>query len=518
MKRQRVRKPTVGVSLFPFLAVLICTMGALIVLLVMVVQMARVHAAEETQVVDEIESPDAQRMEQESYEWRQQLLDEQRETLTEKLADGRLELSHLEKHIRDLEQRWKQLQAEAADLELRLRGDARDEDAVRAEMDRLRQEIAAAGVRLEEKRAAVARQQPAFAIVPYTGPNGTRRRPIYLECTAEGVVFQPEGIVLREQDFAGLMGPGNPLDAALRAIREYLTETYGRQAGGEPYPLLIVRPDGAEAYALARSAMRAWDDEFGYELVDESMPLEFFQTDPALVQQINKAVKDARSRQAILAAAMPSKFEKEGDVGFVASSGRGGFVPQSEKARQWLTRKGGFGTGDDTRYVDGGRSSQAHEERQLPDVQSVGGPIEDGQSGGVAGAKQGECATPLATARGSNWGLPQSSAGATGIQRPIRLACLPDRFIILPERGEWHTPAVVLIEGDILDEVDTLVGKIWEHIDRWGIAVAGGYWKPVLQVDVAQGGERGLNNWKCCCTTAGSRCEGRASETTTLSR
>ena len=31
MKRRRVRKPAVGVSLFPFLAVLVCTMGALIV-------------------------------------------------------------------------------------------------------------------------------------------------------------------------------------------------------------------------------------------------------------------------------------------------------------------------------------------------------------------------------------------------------------------------------------------------------------------------------------------------------
>ncbi len=489
MKRQRVRKPAVGVSLFPFLAVLVCTMGALIVLLVMVVQMARVEASERTEVPDEIESPDPLLMEKESHEWRQELLDEQRGKLTQKLADGRLSLSHLEQHIRDLEQRWSRLQQQAADLELRLRGEATDEATALAELNGLRQEIVEAGVELEKKRAEAANRQASFAIVPYTGPHGTRRRPIYLECTADGIVFQPEGIVLREQDFGGLLGPGNPLDAALRAIREYMTSTRGRRAAGEPYPLLIVRPDGAEAYALARAAMRAWDDEFGYELVDDVMPLEFFEADPALAQMINKAVKDARSRQAILAAAMPSKFGKESDVGFVATPGRGGFVPASQESRNWLTRRGGFGTGDDKRYADGGRASQAHDERKVPEVQDIGGPVEDGHSDGTAQAKRGHGTSSLAKQRGTNWGLPQSNTGMTAVQRPIRMACLPDRYVILPDKGQWHAPTVVLIEGSALDEVDSLVSKVHALIDSWGIAVAGGYWKPILHVEVSRGGE-----------------------------
>ena len=44
MRRPASRKTQVGISLFPFLAVLICTMGALIVLLILVVQQARVQA------------------------------------------------------------------------------------------------------------------------------------------------------------------------------------------------------------------------------------------------------------------------------------------------------------------------------------------------------------------------------------------------------------------------------------------------------------------------------------------
>jgi hypothetical protein len=45
MSRQRA-KQQVGVALFPFLAVLICTMGALIVLLVLLMQQARIDATE----------------------------------------------------------------------------------------------------------------------------------------------------------------------------------------------------------------------------------------------------------------------------------------------------------------------------------------------------------------------------------------------------------------------------------------------------------------------------------------
>ena len=46
MTRRNRRQP-IGIALFPFLAVLICTMGALIVLLVLTVQQARKSAVAE---------------------------------------------------------------------------------------------------------------------------------------------------------------------------------------------------------------------------------------------------------------------------------------------------------------------------------------------------------------------------------------------------------------------------------------------------------------------------------------
>jgi hypothetical protein len=495
MRRTRVRKQSVGVSLFPFLAVLICTMGALIVLLMLVVQMARVDASEDVVAIDPLDAPDAMQLEHATSQWRRDLWAQQLTDVQADVADHRLELSHLEQHIRELEQRWAALQTRAADIHLRLQGEVDDDEAVQAELAETQAEIERVRQALAEARAAAAARPPVYAIVPYHGPHGTARRPIYLECTEEGVQIQPEGVLLTPADFGGLLGPGNPLDATLRAIREYYRQTVPAGQASEPYPLLIVRPGGAETYALARSALRAWDDEFGYELVDAGMELDYPSANTQLAALMKKAIRDARSRQAALAAAMPSRFSQREETGVVASTAQGGFVPLSgADARRAHARRGGFGTGGDVAYRHGnGDLSRGPEDGRGTaadgNVQDVAEAGQRGAAGGHSGATSGTAAAPLAETRGRNWGLPGETQGATGITRPLRLACLPDRFILLPEQGTTQVPDVVLVQADLRQSIDALVARIWDRIDLWGIAVAGGYWKPVLVIDVAQGAE-----------------------------
>ncbi len=506
MRRVRTQKSAVGVSLFPFLAVLICTMGALIVLLVLVVQLARVDASEETHETDLLTQPDVLQAEKEDYQWRRELLEQQRTEIRARTASKRLELSHLEQHIRELQQRWDALRQNAADLERRRNGDQVDLQGAEAELRQLQEAIDTAEKDLDAARQRAASQPPKYSIVPYDGPNGTHRRPIYLECTQAGVVLQPEGVLFPVADFLGPLGPGNPLDAALRAIREYYTRSATGASKGEPYPLLIVRPDGVDSYSAARAAMRAWDDEFGYELIDQSMELEFPEADPALRQLLNKTIADARSRQRILAAAMPSKFGSQGESGFVASPTRGGFVAQSGAGQEGAGRSGpgrsraerqsrghrtgGFGQGGDSRYIDGRAAGRVQGEAASVDQQTVGGAMEKGNAAGKQGAAAGTGCSPLANQRGRNWGLPGANASATGIIRPIRVALLADRLILLPDRDERRSPVVVLIDGGMADEMDEFVAKVWDRIEQWGIAVAGGYWKPVLRVHVAQGADQ----------------------------
>jgi hypothetical protein len=83
-RKRKQRRQGAAPSMFPFLAVLICTMGALISLLVMGVRQAQVHAheiIEATQVDNARRQIDAQQNQKalENYQWRSLVLRTQRE-------------------------------------------------------------------------------------------------------------------------------------------------------------------------------------------------------------------------------------------------------------------------------------------------------------------------------------------------------------------------------------------------------------------------------------------------------
>lgn len=519
MRRFASRKSLTSMSLFPFLAVLICTMGALIVLLILVVQQARVQADtladQRRQTHDEQDLARRKRLEQEAedWQWQRDILQQQRQELTQQLADSRLELSHLEEHIRRLEENWKRLLAEAAEMKRLQQGRQQQGSAAQAELDRLQTQIAAQRTQLEQLRQLHARRSRSFAIVPYQGPHGTRRRPIYIECRESAIIIQPEGIVFGPQDFTGPLGPGNPLDAALRTIREHWTRLEADAAQGAPYPLLIVRPDGAVAYAMARNAMASWEDEFGYELVAADMELQYPPSDPRLKQLLQSSIQTARERQAILAAAMPSRFDGPspssfslppggagGELEESVSSGRGpgGLALGSAENRDASGGTGGPDTSGRSPGTTAISRSPATPKAATARVANAahasstaagaaagragGAPAEAGQGGGAAPAS-------MALSKGANWGLPEHTPAATGITRPITVHCYPDRLVILPDRRDTRNPQTVPFEGSTRDAMQPFVSGIWKHMERWGMAVAGGYWKPKLLVTVFPGAE-----------------------------
>jgi len=531
MTRRRFRKQAVSPSLFPFLAVLVCTMGALIVLLVLVVQQARVYAASvaEERAKDESaldEELAKQQLQQDDYEWQREVFDQQRTQLAAKLSERRLELSHLEDHIRRLEEKWKQLKAQADDFQRLGSQEHASSEQTAAELERLRAAINAAGQRLAATRREAATRPQTFAIVPYDGVNGTKRRPIYIECSEEGITIQPEGIVLRRGDLEGPLGPGNPLDAALRATREHWARQGDTVTHGEPYPLLIVRPNGTLAYNYAREALKAWDDEFGYELIDAEMQLEYPDRDPALRELLKRTVQQARERQAVLIAAMPSQYAQSGVAGgYVATPTRGGF--------QRVGGGTGFGAGGGTASDDtasgfgqaghGGteqmgeqhgeasfRAEGSHSELNdlaasgHPESQSAGqtaqestgqgGAPSSGASGPGGPLAKGAANSPggLSSAiakRGTNWAVPKAAAGATAYQIPVRVVCKFDRLTILPRPSENTQPVEVLAADPLARSIDEFVKLMWKQIEQWDAPPAGGYWQPVLEVYVHPGAE-----------------------------
>lgn len=299
----RRRGQSLAPSLFPFLAVLVCTLGTLILLLALVAQNATETVEQQPPVKATNESVanapgPSPRLTSDTVE--ALLREEQfrvgqlvafREQQTEDLERRRDELTHLEDHMYRLR---KELQAISEEVD-RATGVAKNTKIDESELAELRRQIKEQEEIVGQLQAGAADQSPRVVIVPHKGPNGTDRRPIYLECNRDGITIWPEGSRLTMTELENAAHSANPLDAALRAIRLHALRNYGDPVS--PYPMLLVRPDGIEAYAAARRAMRDWDDQFGYELVPAAVKLGYGKLDPELKRNVDIAIRTAVSQQ-----------------------------------------------------------------------------------------------------------------------------------------------------------------------------------------------------------------------------
>ena len=359
------RRPGLSPSLFPFLAVLVCTLGTLILLLALVAQNAT-DAAEQQKVnraasVDRqaqnpstLSSEVADRMIEEE-QFRVQQLVSFRDAQTQEIGGRKDQLTHLENHIARIKKDLKRLSDEV-EMATGTKPVSRVDEEMLADLRRRIDEESKAIDQLREEKGNAA---PKVVIVPHKGPNGTRRRPIYLECDSEGLTIQPEGTVITVAQLRDSRTSANPLDAALRTIRHHAMHQYGDKDA--PYPMLVVRPDGIDTYRAARMAMHDWDDQFGYEMVPEEIELTFDQPDARLRELIEVVVRESVQQQR---AAHAIVTRGSGGAGF----GRGDRLGATRTGRRFPTlsakalgregRASGFRSVDDSRFasMNSGRS------------------------------------------------------------------------------------------------------------------------------------------------------------------
>jgi len=114
------------------------------------------------------------------------------------------------------------------------------------------------------------------------------------------------------------------------------------------------------------------------------------------------------------------------------------------------------------------------------------------QAGGTSPTKP----PPRSSAnRGKNWALPNAKQHHIGVTRPIHVAMLGDRLVIMPERGDDRPPQVVKVAPELgPDDVNHFVAAVQNEVNDWGLAVADGYWKPVVQAEVTPEAERHFMN------------------------
>ena len=332
-----------SVSLFPFLAVLLCTMGALLVLLVVLADRAGKRAVAEAafqqpavapaifqQEVDkdaeEAEEAVELAMQLEKVHAYQKHLAKLQQQGDQRLQEAKERLSHLEAHTRRMEHELARLSLAAEQLKATEAHQSVDQEQAEQELTRLQQLMVDTEAELDELREESLGKH-SYAIVPYRGPNGTYRKPIYIECRKEAIILHPEGIRFKRSDFLANSWAGNPLAAALRATREHVNAQAAKAGAAEPpdpYPMILVRPDGINQYSLVRAAITSWDASFGYEFIDSDWKLDFPEgPDPLLAGKQQHAIMLARERLARLIRSAPSRFQGVSLAG-TASGASGG--------------------------------------------------------------------------------------------------------------------------------------------------------------------------------------------------
>jgi hypothetical protein len=200
---------------------------------------------------------------------------------------------------------------------------------------------------LKDLKASKQREQKTFSVVPYHGRRGESRRPLYVECTSDGVIFHPERKAM--SIVALIPGSSNSASEVRAEVERRIAQQRQKLAGlpnnvdRTPYLLLLLRPSGVTTYHYFQRALRGLPLDFGYEFIDEDWVLDFPTDDELPSKQPWMVATNTPSRPAVappVAAAQPPRASprpmggvptgnsvaafSSGIRGFRASEGSGG--------------------------------------------------------------------------------------------------------------------------------------------------------------------------------------------------
>lgn len=317
----RRRRNKLQVSTFPFLAVLLCAMGSLILVLLIFDRRAQnaararvaLKAAEQQRCADDAAKARDLEEQQRRAAWQAQ----QDKTRADWAAQQKQVHDDLTAEQRELQNRQtdvaRQKEAAAAALQAEEERAAELRRQLAAERDRLladeknltsrKLDVAQAAEQQKQQKAGLAqaeadlinleetvkaikaareKEASTFSVVPYRGKHGDSRRPLYVECTRQGLIFHPDKLQVAFPTIPDRANPQALSDALTRTRDEVLRRVAQQRAASAPgteatggYLLFLVRPDGITTYDMTQAALRGQPVEFGYEFVEADWIFEF---------------------------------------------------------------------------------------------------------------------------------------------------------------------------------------------------------------------------------------------------
>ena len=431
-----------------------------------------------------------------------------KEQAEEALADLQARLALAERETQKIKEELVRLEQLAQQFDLQTTVTPEEVEHLKRLLAQQQQRRAEAELELAKLREEADRKEKSYAIVSYRGPDGTFRRPIYIECSNGKIIIQPEGIELVPGDFLTMDRPDNPFATALRVIRQYYIETGQIVRGSEPYPLFAVRPSGVEMYSNAWQAIQPrheqatsnWVKDYGYEIVCEDWNIQYPEPNAELRRRLQQQLESSRNQLSSYLIAQRVARQStgfSGDTPRFSLNHRGEIVPEGG----WMR------SGDDVQHhVAANRQiaeqqAAGREENQV----SVSAEVLDAEEAQMHQIEQQtqQRTQPMQqrqqaqqtqhppTQRPQNWGLQGVTQFTTEISRTVRIRCEADRFV-LPVQVGLTTAREIPITDSVAAAADQLVRAVWEFQNTWGSAGENKHWRPILQVWVSSGGEQRL--------------------------
>jgi hypothetical protein len=288
------RRHHLQVSTFPFLAVLLCAMGSLILLLLVIDRRAKAVARLKVEAAIAQEAA----RDQEADAQRQAEWERRRRELHSRLAsenqDVAAQLGTLEKKAVETAGRLRDARAQGMTLDQQLsiartsldqwenqlslkraQSDkaAREKQDGKNDLTQLTAELLRLETTLNELKTARRQSSQMYSLVPYRGQRGDNRKPIYIECTADGVILHPDRLSLCGPS-VGLLDVRKEIERRLVNSPQIQTNS-GTGATANSYLLLLVRPGGVSTYYRVLRSLDGLKVDYGYELLDQEWILDF---------------------------------------------------------------------------------------------------------------------------------------------------------------------------------------------------------------------------------------------------
>lgn len=343
-----------SISLFPFLAVLVCAMGSLILLLLVMTRKIRQDQYVENNAVVESAASEvdielaariaALEKQISSAELNLNSLQENAQAYRSSVDESRVRITDLESELARLREKLKgtdagavpvaeslaetrKLKAEEVALLRQLKDTEKRLLSKQQQLAKAQDASNEASLALQEKhsdllklrdqvdeaRSNLAKVSGTSTLLEFSNPTGTERTPIVVDVSGKGFEIYPNGIQITPADMEGFPVRDNPFLAAILTIHQHRSKG---SVTGAPYVLLLVRPDGALPFYGAQRILTESNIHYGYELLEAKDSVVSGTPDSTEKPLVTKSIDEAlRRRENLYAKLMAIAQQKSGASG-----------------------------------------------------------------------------------------------------------------------------------------------------------------------------------------------------------